>query len=249
MKKTFKLFLVLLLINSFYACENNNAQDEANEDFNNGLIAYFPFNGNADDESGNNNDGTVSGASLTNDRFGNPNSAYYFDGIDDYIESTSTPFNFGYEPFSFSVWINVKSIDFLDFRWGTIIEKNNYGPSHKSPVLLFLPDSTIAFGAAGWYTNPEENAKGTTRLDFNKWYHIVGVRSNNSQKLYINGVLEASENKTNLESGNSYNLRIGRRQQWLNNEDGAFTGDIDDIRIFDRSLTENEIIALFNEKK
>ena len=48
----------------------------------NNLIAFFPFNGNANDESGNGNNGTVNGASLTTDRFGNSNSAYYFDGIE-----------------------------------------------------------------------------------------------------------------------------------------------------------------------
>jgi len=50
-----------------------------------GLVAYWPFNGNANDESGNKNDGIVYGASLTSDRFGNMNSAYNFDGINDYI--------------------------------------------------------------------------------------------------------------------------------------------------------------------
>ena len=54
-------------------------------DFNTGLIAYYPFNGNANDESGNGNDGTVSGATLAADRFGMLNNAYAFDGIDDYI--------------------------------------------------------------------------------------------------------------------------------------------------------------------
>ena len=51
-----------------------------------GLIAYYPFNRNANDESENGNHGTVYGATLTTDRFGNPDSAYSFDGVDDYIE-------------------------------------------------------------------------------------------------------------------------------------------------------------------
>lgn len=213
----------------------------------NGLIAYFPFNGNANDESGNGNEGIVNGATLTNDRFENENSAYFFDGVDDHIESTSSPFNFGYGPFTFSVWIKIESIDFLDYRWGTIIEKRNYGPGHKSPFLLLNPDSTIAFGAAGWYTNPKEFVKGSTHLDFHKWYHIVGVRGKNSQKLYINGELDASETMENLSSGNSYNLFIGRRQTWLGDEDCAFTGVIDDIRIYNREVGEDEVDILFSE--
>jgi hypothetical protein len=72
----------------------------------NGLVGYWPFNGNANDESGNGNNGTVNGATLTTDRFGNANSAYSFDGLNDYIDcgnstSVSTPTNF-----TFSVWIN-----------------------------------------------------------------------------------------------------------------------------------------------
>jgi hypothetical protein len=52
----------------------------------NGLVGWWPFNGNANDESGNGNNGTVNGATLTIDRFGNANQAYGFDGVDDFIE-------------------------------------------------------------------------------------------------------------------------------------------------------------------
>ena len=51
----------------------------------NGLVGWWPFNGNANDESGNGNHGTVNGATLTADRFGNANMAYGFDGVDDFI--------------------------------------------------------------------------------------------------------------------------------------------------------------------
>ena len=49
-------------------------------DLKDGLVAYYPFNGNANDESGNGNNGTVNGATLTTDRFGNTNKAYSFNG-------------------------------------------------------------------------------------------------------------------------------------------------------------------------
>ncbi len=57
---------------------------------NDGLVAFYPFNGNALDESGNGNHGTVSGSVLTEDRFGKPNNAFLFDGVDDYIEVANT---------------------------------------------------------------------------------------------------------------------------------------------------------------
>ena len=59
----------------------------------NGLVGWWPFNGNANDESGNGNNGTVNGANLTADRFGNVNKAYSFDGIDDFID-LGTSINF-----------------------------------------------------------------------------------------------------------------------------------------------------------
>ncbi len=69
-------------------------------DLNDGLISYHPFNSNANDETGNGHDGTVYGAALTTDRFGNPDSAYRFDGIDDYIEAAN-PAGFGFQNQSF----------------------------------------------------------------------------------------------------------------------------------------------------
>ena len=59
-----------------------------------GLVGYWPFNGNANDESGNGNNGTVNGATLTSDRFGVANKAYSFDGIDDWIEIPSSVTNY-----------------------------------------------------------------------------------------------------------------------------------------------------------
>jgi len=75
-------------------------------DLNDGLVAYYPFNGNANDESGNGNHGTVNGATLTDNRFGNPNSAYNFDGSNDYIDA---PTNFGYTTFTVTAWIKLKT--------------------------------------------------------------------------------------------------------------------------------------------
>ena len=75
-----KLFICFAVIGFTFAfCGYTSA------DLNDGLVAYYPFNGNANDESGNGNDGSVNGATLTEDRFDNENSAYSFDGVNDYI--------------------------------------------------------------------------------------------------------------------------------------------------------------------
>jgi len=70
-----------------------------------GLVAYYPFNGNANDESGNGHHGTVNGATLTSDRDGNENNSYSFDGVDDYIESSIEQSS----SYSVSVWVNINN--------------------------------------------------------------------------------------------------------------------------------------------
>ena len=75
-------------------------------DLNDGLDVYYPFNGDADDESGNGNHGMVHGAVLTIDREGKSNSTYHFDGMDDYIEIIDGKgMDFGVGPISISVRI------------------------------------------------------------------------------------------------------------------------------------------------
>ena len=73
-----------------------------------GLVGWYPFNGNANDESGNGRNGTVNGATISSDRIGKLNSVYDFDGTDDYISVTNTPFT--NSPFTISAWINVRDM-------------------------------------------------------------------------------------------------------------------------------------------
>ncbi|MBS1655247.1 MAG: hypothetical protein JSU05_10415, partial [Bacteroidetes bacterium] len=78
---------------------------------NTGLVGYYPFNGNANDASGNNNNGlTQNGVQLTSDRFGNANSAYYFDGTDDYIKVTDNG-SFSTPNMSLVIWFQTESDD------------------------------------------------------------------------------------------------------------------------------------------
>ena len=73
-----KLFLTLTLV--LFIIPIGISQDLPSYVPTDGLVAYYPFNGNANDESGNGNHGTVNGATLTTDRDGNENSSYSFDG-------------------------------------------------------------------------------------------------------------------------------------------------------------------------
>ncbi len=195
----------------------------------NGLVAYYPFNGNTNDESGNSHHGSDYGPALTFDRFGNSNSAYLFDGINDYINvSNHADFNFGTRNFTITAWIKTSSENS-----GRIVAKSNHnrddgyqlGPS--SGVLRFyLLDS-----------NPVANS--TKTVDDDVWHNIVAVRNDSKLRIYIDGVLEATARGVsgwNVSSNNT--LKIGRRD---GNEKTYFKGIIDEVRIYNRHLSDEEI--------
>ena len=89
--KILKTYLIVILILEGISCSEKNIVGTV--DLTNDLVAYYPFNGNAADESGFDNNGKVYGATLTMDRFGNQNSAFSFDGIIDDIRLYDRPLN------------------------------------------------------------------------------------------------------------------------------------------------------------
>jgi len=75
-----------------------------------GLVAYYPFNGNANDESGNGHNGTVHGATLATDRLSHTNGAYYFDNVNDWIDLGPEANLFPNSTFSVVIWIKAPTI-------------------------------------------------------------------------------------------------------------------------------------------
>src|ERR1039458_6773075 len=99
MKTTLKTPSLALLIGLIMAVSGH-----AQSFLTNGLVAYYPFNGNANDAFGTNN-GTVHNAILTTNRFGSPNCAYSFDGVSAYIDCGNSPsLNFGSSSFTLTAW-------------------------------------------------------------------------------------------------------------------------------------------------
>ncbi|MCH2379663.1 MAG: hypothetical protein MK236_09615, partial [Pedosphaera sp.] len=97
-------------------------------DLKKGLVAYYPFNGNAKDESGNGNDGEVKGATLAKDRHGEDEKTYSFDGQDDYIlvpDSDSLDFGTGVDGWTISCWVNHRGPNRTKRLGGLIIAKHN----------------------------------------------------------------------------------------------------------------------------
>lgn len=205
-----------------------------------GLVAYYPFNGNANDESGNNHNATVYGASLATDRFNKPNSAYEFDGYDDYINTFST-FDFNYRTISF--WANAYEIDGTGYGKGIPLvqdsEENTYG------IVVAV------FGEGALYLN----AGGANAYDLciknnvskNTWYHIVLVRNNTQLLYYVNGELIYTGPSSSLSSSaNPYKYLLfgsGRTRTIQ-----FFNGKVDDVAVYNRALSASEINLLYIAK-
>ncbi|MEO1253369.1 MAG: LamG domain-containing protein [Bacteroidota bacterium] len=223
----------------------------------NGLVAYYPFNGNENDLSGFNNHGVVNGASLTSDRNNNSDAAYFFDGVDDFIEVVADERLAAsrYE-LSISLWLKINSftgdvntpVVFLD---KLMTDGNSSGWELTYQFRTLDPIERRFMGSA--YvppSNPNEGGRfeivgfdSETLPQTNEWYHLVFTfdqRAEGKSEMHINGELQSSVGQGGNEDEFSENLAslfIGRNA----NGNVYFSGVVDDIRIYDRVLDSLEI--------
>ncbi len=201
-----------------------------------GLVAYYPFNGNANDESGNNNNGVVTGASLTTDRFGNSNKAYNFNGVNNFISVADNPDLFSDE-LTLSWWYKVPEYSGTRVVIGWVNGGNRY--------QQFFSGNSLAY-FNGYYNsccffNPTYN----NMTAVNQWQHVaVTYKKTNVNEsvtsLYINGELKQTDNHAaaiTYQPGSTF--FIGKTH-----DGGYFNGELDDIRVYSRLLSPNEILQL-----
>ncbi|MBK6836670.1 MAG: T9SS type A sorting domain-containing protein [Bacteroidetes bacterium] len=213
----------------------------------NGLVAYYPFNGNANDESANNNNGIVNGASLTSDRFSNPNSAYSFYSSNDFIEIPTTGGQFNSQQYTISYWF--KSNQSASSGSGgpninpAIISRLNVGgPSANQPTHV---NNFCVYEIVGSNTfNTPANGVATlsnTTLG-NVWNHIVFVVNADSTISYLNGIKIGANLNVGSVTFQPYPIRLGRSQHtyWKD-----FSGELDDVGFWNRALTANEINNIY----
>ena len=202
----------------------------------NGLVGWWPFNGNANDESGNGNNGTVNGATLTSDRFGNANQAYSFDGVNDIINTNTNAGNFGTSDFSISSWVSDLSLNNAGVIVGKRLENSNIleqgwgnGPSFE-----------ISSGIPSYFT------QSINGYSLNTWYNYTMVRSGLTIHVYINGNLVQSYSAPAIANiNNAAQLSFGARYDY-NQASEFINAIIDDIGIWNRALTQCEIQALYH---
>ena len=192
-----------------------------------GLVAWYPFNGNANDESGNAFHGEINGALLTADRFLEPNSAYSFSGncqdridmlVPEMTENTS---------FSVSFWAKRNGTGCYNPRMWEF-----YGGSRTTQCGWFNDWDSITFSGF-----PIVGAN----LENEIWYHFALTNTGDTWEAYFNG--EFNNLKVDSTVINSPDLAIGRMNHpaW-----DSFNGEIDDFAIWNRALSAEEVLALYN---
>jgi hypothetical protein len=210
----------------------------------NGLVGWWPFNGNANDESGNNNNGTVNGATLTADRFGNANKAYSFDGMNNRIEVAHNS-NLNLSSVSISCWINPSALLTTTGYGPTILSKreaSGWGASCQMNIgnHAFWADWTITSNSGIYHTD-----NTNLLININTLAHVVYTHDASLVRLYLNGTLVEEINSPGLLSFNTLPLWFGARPLAGGNS-SFFNGVIDDIGIWNRALTACEISDLFS---
>ena len=198
----------------------------------NGLVGWWPFNGNANDESGNGNHGTVNGATLAADRFGNAGKAYSFDGVDDYI-STNNPLGNLSSDFSFCVYVNLSS-----WKSGQFV--------HIGIDQIAFPRDGFGYGLGGshefvsllsninWYNSGYQFTNLTT------WLHACIIRRYNSLLYYVNGAYIGSNSIPSISPPSNTMFFASGAPQYEN-----LNGLLDDIAIYNRALTAAEVQQLY----
>lgn len=210
--------------------------------FSDGLVAYYPFTGNASDTSGNGLDGTLIEGEFTKNRFNKDNSA-----LSGYVEIPDNDLLDLTDAFTFSAWLKVEDIEHAFNCWigkdyttafASGITSGGTGDCPagddiKRPMVLYIGDQHSAFSLGTNFSCGTDT-----------WYHVAVTfdDASNTAQLYVNGVIVATVTNSGTITPNDFPLGIGRDARYRD----KFTGIIDEVRIHNRVLTSAEIEELFN---
>lgn len=208
----------------------------------NGLVGWWPFNGNAQDGSGNGRHGNVLGPVLRPDRFGIPNRAYYFDGINDVITVAPPGVSFA-SGVTVSVWCKLEqgpgNAQFMVARGND----NNIGHFHVQYNQQSFP-SRFGGGFNQWNNTPSVQGPTVYPTPHVQWYHVVYTYNNNVQILYVNCKEIARISINQQISANPDPIHFGNGFGTFN-DTYRVRGLLDDIGIWNRALTHKEIKELY----
>jgi hypothetical protein len=208
-----------------------------------GLVGFWPFCGNANDASGNGNNGTVNGATLTTDRFGNVNSAYSFNGANDIVISSNF-YNNGFTNSTISLWFNTADI--------TLANQCIYNTTPHDGEAFVWNHANAPNYLCHWKNQNTSihlwnifsaNTLNYNSVQANNWIHISIVKSNLTYTYYVNGNVDKISTATLAAINEFVGMRFGSSTSSGGSE--YFNGKLDDIAIWNRALTTSEIQQLY----
>jgi hypothetical protein len=240
--KVFKILFLpvcLIFIQLLISCEDQNS-----DTLKNGLLAFYNFNDNILDQSGNGNNGIAFGGNYNFEIGGNK--SYDFNGNGDYIKINNDPMLNPSNSITISLWF--RPVDFYGIGNNALVVKPF--TSHDPPYYQYImgisgsKGSNYTFGFS-LNVNGEFKIIGTETNAWKEgnWYHIVGMYDGKALKLYVNGILENTLVAEGSMSIYNTDLFIARQP----NLDVTTPGTIDDLRIYNRALSEEEIAKLYEE--
>ena len=268
--KTLLIPLLVLILFSF-ACEKEepNMEEQKLDSLEDGLVAFYPLDGNVQNEVDGPSGELINGAQFTEDRKGNIGRALLLDGIDDYARiphDSKVNFNNNQE-FSVSVWVKLDSQKYTPNSSNDILSKwtseENSSANGYPFVLRTYNSSSAEDGKLIWgrySTNAGQDCENgsaiisQSRLNDDIFHHIVIQKNSNQLYLYVDGMLEGTETDLSgagafdCETQNTSPLLIGARSPWEGTHSDwhkYLTGTVDDLRIYNRFLTEEEIEFLY----
>lgn len=183
-------------------------------------VLYYPFNGNANDESGNLYHGTIEGAVLTTDRFGTAASAFSFDGVSDIAINSGTGVQLT-DDFTYNLWVNPSAYT-IGGSYLIFDNAANYVDYILAETGELYTDNYLFDGVV---------TTGVIPID--SWTMVTLTRTGSTFDIYINGALDISGSTAT--TGSVFPTEIGP----------SFFGAIDDVRIYDRGLSASEVSNLF----
>lgn len=229
MKKLFLLVFTSVNLSSF--CQNLQS----------GLVAHFPLNGNADDISILNIDGIVAGPTPTNGVLGVPSSALHFTSLQTDSITAGTSDRGITNQFSISLWIKTTTteIDHLVNKYDWSVNRGFFIDIISGKPVLSGRD-----GGAGAI-----EVYGTSDVTDGIWHHIVGTCNGNTWAIYVDCNLEATVTTVTANPGfiNTLPLTLGYYYLGQTGDNRFYDGDMDEVRIYNRALTTQEIALLCDE--
>lgn len=209
----------------------------------NGLVGEFLFNGNTFDTSPTGINGVAVNVTSAMGHDNIPNGAYYFNGTNAYINASNQSRGIS-NSLTLACYIRTTTTAFLP-----IIYKYDWANDQGFQFLIgngsnSALNGTVRISGRGGVNQYLSSGQSTTAVNDGQWHCIVGVVTPNSWKIYIDGVMESQGNYTfpNPIISSGAPLYFGKNYNM--NPTTFFQGELDDLRIWNRALTQSEITSL-----